>query len=51
MNNNFQNALDRILPPKAINGKSYKAGITTSNNIRQDFYAPRSGRRNHGEWI
>lgn len=48
MNTNFQNALDHILPPKIINGKTYKPDITTSNNIRQDFYAPRTGRSNHG---
>lgn len=47
-NTNFQNTLDRILPPKVINSKSYKANVTTSNNIRQDFYAPRTGRSNHG---
>ena len=48
MNTNFQNASNRILPPKVIHGKSYKPDITISNNVRQDFYAHRAGRSNHG---
>lgn len=45
----FREAIDRMLPPRAINGWTYKADITTgSDGMRQGFNAPRPGRIHGG---
>lgn len=47
MGSGFQDMLERILPPKAVNGGVFKSKVTTSKGVRQDINAPRDG-RNHG---
>ncbi len=48
MDSNFKSILKRILPRRAVNGRIYSPGVTHADGFRQDFNAPRVGRKNHG---
>lgn len=41
----FQYVINNILKPKAAAGRYYKPAVTVSGGIKQDFLAPRPGRR------